>query len=509
MEKQASVKNSQPGPALPQQLSPQDWETLIDDFQSGIPSRLVRWLPFPLLVLTLNSLLRKDFPLSLKLQLLLFLEDSSDLLIRSSPSSSLPPLLEFLRSLLTHYPVEFSLKEQVMISITSIAITALDIPSPHLLDPLAELLLSVANRPNHGPDRHMRFVACECLRELELAYPLLLSDAAGHLWSLAQAERTHAAQSYILLLATAIASITHYGLLCSSSSIISTAVTLVPFNSPSIFISPCTSSSQPSDLNLRELRRIVAFLLERPQVLTPCATMELVSVLASIVIALEHHMQAVAALLKVQFSGLLYCYDPILSHVVLMLYSRFSDTFSGEDELGISRRLALIPKEAHQTLVFRLLAIHWLLGSPQLARENGFLASLTHCFYPSVFDPLALKAAKLDVLACVAAHADRLRGERDTTVRKGKKERSPTVVKLFDDGLVCVSAFKWLPPWSTETSLAFRTLHKFLIGVSSHHGCGLADDELHAVIGSSIFQTLQVLEAQHILASFSFAKFFD
>ncbi|KAF6151048.1 hypothetical protein GIB67_005863 [Kingdonia uniflora] len=32
-----------------------------------------------------------------------------------------------------------------------------------------------------------------------------------------------------------------------------------------------------------------------------------------------------------------------------------------------------------------------------------------------------------------------------------------SVVKLFKDGLVSVSAFKWLPPWSTETAVAFRT----------------------------------------------------
>ncbi|KAH0470206.1 hypothetical protein IEQ34_001764 [Dendrobium chrysotoxum] len=491
MEKQTSDKSPYPqGPAPAQQLSPQDWETLIDDFQSGIPSRRMRWLPFPLLDFTLSSLFRKDIPVSLKAQLLLFLEDSFDLLFRPSPSSSFHLLLDSLRSLLIQYPGEFSLKEQAMISTTSIAIAALDSPSPHLIDPLTELLLSVANRPNHGPDRHMRSVACECLRELELAYPLLLSDAVGHIWFLAQTERTHAAQSYALLLATAVASIARHGLLSSPSSILSTSVTLVPFNSSSAVISPRVSS-EPTDLNLRELRRIVAFLLERPQALTPCATMELVSVLVSIVGALERHMPAVAALLKVQFSCLLYCYDPILCHVVLMLYSRFSDAFSGDDELGIFTRLANTPNETQQTLVFRLLAIHWLLGSSQLAREKGFLSSLAHCLYPLVFDPLALKAAKLDALAVVAAHTGRIQSERDTPNHERKKAGSATVVKLFYDGLVCVSAFKWLPPWSTETSVAFRSFHRFLIGVAPHYVSGLPDDELHAVFDSSIFQNLQ------------------
>lgn len=69
------------------------------------------------------------------------------------------------------------------------------------LEELIELLLNVINRPNHGVDRQTRAVACECLRELERACPSLLSEIAGNLWGLSQSERTHAAQSYVLLLA--------------------------------------------------------------------------------------------------------------------------------------------------------------------------------------------------------------------------------------------------------------------------------------------------------------------
>ncbi|KAG0477746.1 hypothetical protein HPP92_012465 [Vanilla planifolia] len=386
MEKQASIKSpTPPGPSPANQLSPQDWETLIDDFQSGVSSRRARWIHLPIVDIALQYLLRKDFPLNAKISLLLFLEESSDLLFRASLSSSLSPMIDSLRSLLLS-STDPALKEQVMISTTSIAISVVDSVAPEFLDPLTELLLSVVNRPNHGVDRHTRAVACECLRELELAYPLLLSETAGHIWALAQAERTHAAQSYLLLIATIVCSVARHGFLSSVTSVFSTAIPLVPFNAPRTCFSP-RSSSELSDLNLREVRRVIAFLLERLHALTPSATMELVSLLASIVGALELRMPAVAALLKVQFSGLLYCYDPILCHVVLMLYSRFSDAFTGDDELGIARRLALIPKEAHQPMFIRLLAIHWLLGSSQLSGKQGFFPSLMHCFYPTVFDP--------------------------------------------------------------------------------------------------------------------------
>lgn len=63
------------------------------------------------------------------------------------------------------------------------------------------------------------------------------------------------------------------------------------------------------------------------------------------------------------------------------------------------------------------------------------------------------------------------------------------MVKLFEDGLVSVSSFKWLPPWSTETAVAFRTFHKFLIGPSSHSATDMST--IRALMESTIFDTLQ------------------
>lgn len=346
-----------------------------------------------------------------------------------------------------------------------------------------EILLAVANRPNHGPDRQTRAVACECLRQIEIGFPRLLSDVSGHLWSLAQAERTHAAQSYVLLLATVVRNIVLFGLMSSANSVLSSNSTLVPFNAPRCLLEEeADAGAKPTEQNLREIRRVMAFLLERPQGLTPQGTMELVSTLVEIAGELEQHIPAVAALLKVQFSGLIYSYDPVLCHVVLMLHSRFADSFAGDDETGIAKRLALIPKDAHHPLVFRLLALHWLLGSPRLANEKGYLAGLTSSFYPTVFDPLALKALKLDAMTYVSAKLD-----------ASGEEAEASVVKLFEDSLVCVSAFKWLPPWSTETAVAFRTLHKFLIGVAPHHDNSSSCNGFGNLEGSTIFRILKVL----------------
>lgn len=225
---------------------------------------------------------------------------------------------------------------------------------------------------------------------------------------------------------------------------------------------------------------MMAFLLERPQILTPCGMMEFMWMLLGIAAALDLQV----SLLKVQFSGLLYSYDPILCHVVLMLYSHFSDALDGE-ESEIARRLTLMSKEVQQPLAFRLLTLHWLLGFKPIKIQS--LVPMASEFYPNVFDPLVLKALKLDVLAYCSICIDtslKIEGIVGENVGTGT-----AVVKLFEEGLICVSAFKWLPPWSSETAVAFRTLHKFLIGVRPHSG--VDDSSLRVSMESIIFRTIQ------------------
>ncbi|KAJ0963915.1 hypothetical protein J5N97_029037 [Dioscorea zingiberensis] len=463
MEKQSSTKHPPP----PQLLSAQDWELLTDDFSSGAAARRARWLTLPVLDLALAALHRRDLPFSLKPLILIMLEESSSLLFPSL--STLPPLLDSLRAFLLSPDPPPSLKDQFMTSATVILIVTLPSPlDPSAAAPLESLigiLLAVVHRPNHGPDRQSRAVAAECLRELELAFPLLLSAAAGHLWSLAQSERTHASQSYTLLLASTLLHIIHSPLLTSPHPLLSTSLPLLPFNVPQCVFSSVDDDREPTEGNLREIRRVLAFSLDRTPALTPCAAAEMVSALLGIVGALELRVPAVTALLKVRFSGLVYSYDPVLVHVVLTLYARFSDAFTGEDESAIARRLVLLSKDAQMPLVFRLLAVHWLLGSSLLVDERVSLSELALCFYPLVFDPLALKAKKLDALACIASREEVLNAGGEWKGHEGQGAR-PLVVKLFEDGLVCVSAFKWLPPWSSETSVAFRAFHEFLIGVA-------------------------------------------
>ncbi|XP_039040650.1 uncharacterized protein LOC120178975 [Hibiscus syriacus] len=75
------------------------------------------------------------------------------------------------------------------------------------------------------------------------------------------------------------------------------------------------------------------------------------------------------------------------------------------------------------------------------------------------------KAIKLDFLAFCSICIDALKAQSASNMDVGDGK---SVVKLFRNGLTSVSAFKWLPHWSAETAVAFSTLHKLLMGPSSH-----------------------------------------
>ncbi|TKY67720.1 AP-5 complex subunit beta-1 [Spatholobus suberectus] len=220
-------KAAAPPPSKP--LTAQEWETLIEEFQNGVHHK---WNSLdPLLDLLLSSLHRKDFPLSLKLQLLVFLDEFS--LSFFSTHHQLHRLVDGLRTVV-HAPLDVAasaFKDQFMVSATSILICASEkiAVEAQTENNLVELLLTVINRPNFGSDRHTRGIACECLRELERWKPGLLSDVVGHLWSLCQNERTHASQCYLLLFTSVIHSIVARKL---SVSILNTSVPMVPFNAP-------------------------------------------------------------------------------------------------------------------------------------------------------------------------------------------------------------------------------------------------------------------------------------
>ncbi|XP_051122493.1 uncharacterized protein LOC127245562 [Andrographis paniculata] len=478
----------------PKPLSSPEWDSLIDDYNLG--ARIDRWTGgAPVIDLCLSSLLRRDLPVQLKLHILTFLEHHC---LDESPSLSSPSLsrlLDSLRSVVQSPSDPFVLKDQFLVSTTSVFITALigaeDSIGESPLTVLVELLLTIINRPNHSIDRHTRGIACECLRQLELAFPCLLCEITPHLWSLCQSERTHVAQWYVLLLSTAIVNVIKLRPSDSSTASISNpTIPLIPFNVPQ-FLSHGIGEDfmwKEKEVSYNELRRVVAFLLDCPQHLTPFGLMEFM--VSIIPVAQELELQP--SLLRVQFSWLLYTFEPLLYHAFLGMYLKFLDSFEGQ-EFDVASRILLLSKESQNHLVFRLLGLHWLLGffgvvaNDKVQKRSVLDMSLS--FYPTIFDALAMKALKLDLLAYCSSFLNDLVDEDG--VKGVEVDREGYEAKLFKDGLVSVSAFKWLPPWSTETAVAFRTFNKFLIGGLPHSG-----DPSYSVVPtteSRIFYTLQTM----------------
>jgi AP-5 complex subunit beta-1 len=465
-------------------LSAHEWEQLLDDFASSSnPSRRDRWLHLPLLDLAVSSLLRRDLPSHLKPHLLSLVDDH----LLPPSSTTLPALLASFLS----FPPDHPLRDHLLVTVVSAFASALAAPvsrdheAPHLAA-LVDALLVTANRPNHAPDRAARALACDALRAIEAALPGLLAEVLGHLYALAAAERSPAAQSYLLLLASAARHAVRLGRLASSASILSVAGPPTPFAVPAHLLlppaAPGASMAPPSEVNVRDIRKVLALLMDRPQVLTPAAAMEMMSILAEVASAVLQWAPAIAAHIKVQFGGMVHSSNAMLLHSLLTLFLQFPDAFGTEDERTMAHRLALAACEVHRPLAVRLLALHWLLGS---GRFRNLVPGLARWFYPALFDPLALKAKKLDCLAYVAAGVD---GEKVAAAGRA----SERLTGLLDDGLVSVSAFRWLPAWSTETGVAFRALHSVLVGASPHRTDGTPCSGAGELLNSTMFHHLQV-----------------
>ncbi|KAJ7187624.1 hypothetical protein O6H91_07G111200 [Diphasiastrum complanatum] len=486
-------------------LSTQDWEQIFQDFhnqQDGRNKWLAQQTGLAILEQALHIVAKKESPL--KLQLLVFIEENVESFLEEEQvPAGLGTMVDTLRTVL-QAPIDGviitnTLKEQMMVTSTVFMIMTDGLRrGTRQMEALVELLLNFINRPNHSADRHLRAAACECLRELEQAYPCLLHVSAGHLLALCQSERTHAGQAYILLLTTIVQNLALHmykvrGFQFSGSyPILSTTIPLVPFSVPAFLIperNVVIPTRELSDSNLKEFRRVVSFLLEKPNLLTETALMEFISSLIDIVLALDMK----GSLLKLQFSNLTGSYSPLLCHAVLLIYSQFPDAFEG-DEMAIFKRLVLLCRQVSQPITIRLLAIHWLLGVEYMhaaKHKSSILVSLGTSLYPLIFDPLSLKASKIECLTYCAAWLDastkeEIKDDKISQKQKAKPfepffeggipsnqrssgdEHYDPASKLFSDGITCLSAFRWLPRESTETRLTFHVLHRFLTAGIPH-----------------------------------------
>ncbi|GAQ80406.1 hypothetical protein KFL_000530330 [Klebsormidium nitens] len=452
-------------------LSTSEWEQVISDFASS-EALQQRWLAaYPaqaLLELALNIVAKErgaDF--SLKQQLLVFLEEHGALLIGDDVSAGLGRVSGVLKTLLppagSGSPLTQALLTQVISLAAVLAVqTESQESAPGQLEALVDVLLTVVSRVNSLPDRQVRGAACEALRGLERAVPCLLHSALGHLLGFCQSERSHVAQSYILLflevLEHAAVHLFHSGggerhaepkrgrlaalsdhvtswvpsyfrsgevqglsplqggqkpggngppyrhtSSGSPSALLSTIAPLTPFMLP-----PFLSATKPSqgfakqevsEGTLREFRRAVSFVLENTGLLSEPATAQVVSSLTRIVSAVKLPV----SIFKHHFAGLIHSSSPVLIHTALQVYLQFPEAYADASERAVLLdRLGHLANNSQQPLSARLLSLHWLLAIATSTETSAKPPSFLPLLRPALFDPLAVKASMLEALALVS-----------------------------------------------------------------------------------------------------------
>lgn len=240
-----------------------DWEQLLQDFRYSHELQqkwLTSWPGLTIMDQALQLITKKEF--SLQGQLFDFLEENGKVLIGEDTVAGVSMLVESLKDVL-QAPVDGSLvtqmlKEQMMVMVTTIAITvdAIHTATSHL-ETLTEILLAFISRTNYAVDRQVRATACECLKELEMAHPCLLHVCVGHVYSLCQSERTHAGQAYKLLLTAILHNMACHMYTVKSRStgahpFLSVIVPLVPFSIPS-FLATYKPGEGPISVPAKEL----------------------------------------------------------------------------------------------------------------------------------------------------------------------------------------------------------------------------------------------------------------
>jgi AP-5 complex subunit beta-1 len=208
----------------------------------------------------------------------------------------------------------------------------------YLLSELVQILSEVVEKVETESYHHLvRATACDCLREIELAFPGILSSKLGHFYALSQAENSHIFQHYLLLLSTVLDHTVKKCVLAlelghtpdpALSELLSQGESLGESSLPADFRENANLLlSKPSSVLEREcsespeLRRAVSFILTHYQLLTPpCLALTLHNVLSTIEFTSLSPMIFKGMMLHYQSCQELLCF-----HLVLCLKWRFGD----------------------------------------------------------------------------------------------------------------------------------------------------------------------------------------
>ena len=175
------------------------------------------------------------------------------------------------------------------------------------------------------------------------------------------------------------------------------------------------------------------------------------------VVPFAHMLDLDPSLFRHHFLGLAFTRNALLFHVALLLHSAIAGVFSERDELTLVHRLKVLMGDSSILVQTRLLSVHWMLGFPAQIQQGSEYRGFSSLFlllhqhskdlWPSVFDPLILREAKLQALLhCF-----------DTTPFSKCAPPSNMI-----DALVCLGEYRYCGPFSRVSLAVYRFLYQVL-----------------------------------------------
>lgn len=322
-----------------------------------------------------------------------------------------------------------SLKCSLMLAISTVLIctTCMERQPKVAEDYLDQLFQTIEDTNDHRGGlslQPIRATACECLREIEISYPGLLSQRLETLYQLKQQEITVVHQAYSSLYTLALKNAVFQ--LCQKEKVADADIkTLLCANEgfgwkaiskplPPIIVSQMEEIPQVrTGVDCRELKSVVSSLLEESYLLTPISQAalfrELIDVV-SMVPALS------PALFKSQLLRLFGTAQVELVHAILMMKSAFTDSlFSTDDENFFLKRLVCMAQHPLLSVPEKLFYIDCISHFP----ENRPLSSqgdeslpvlvtphLTVSLLPTVFNDSSTMLSRLKLMCMVYLEAD-------------------------------------------------------------------------------------------------------
>ncbi|KAJ1144268.1 hypothetical protein NDU88_010569 [Pleurodeles waltl] len=316
-----------------------------------------------------------------------------------------------------------TLKHHLLVSMETLLITtdnfSLSVKvSCDFVSLLMQIIADLNDKKLGAGQRPLRITACECLRELENCYPGFLSQRLELLYSMQQQEVTCAHQSYTLLYSVALKNAVQH---LAQSKCASDGSLKKVLSSKEDFSWSSTESVGnmsvmgveqflllPSNGETKELKSILALILEDSYLLTSVSQSQLLWQLIQIV-AVVRTLSPI--IFKSQLVRLFGTMDVSLFHSILQMKGFFTDSlFTAEDEYVLLKRLVGMAQHPLLSTQVKLFYIDCLLHFPENRPLNSnteenlpvlLTVKMTASLFPTVFNDSSTMLSRQNLLSLV------------------------------------------------------------------------------------------------------------